>query len=512
MNGLYEELRLALHTIWMRRWLALIVAWALCLVGWLVVAMIPNSYESKARVFVQLQSLLPGKIGVSTGDQQREIDRVRQTLTSSVNLEKVVRGTALADTVSSDRDVASRVSALQQQIKITAQQENLFEVSATVTSGALSDARTAQLSRDIVQKLIDLFVEENLSGDRTQTTQSLKFLDGQLADRQRQLADVEAKRAAFEQRYLGLLPGEGSVMERVATARRELSDIESQLVAAQSSLSSVNAQLGTTAQTIATPGAGGVGPARARLAAIEGQLADARAKGWTDAHPDVVALNGQLAAARAASAAEGRSGGGAYGTPNPMYMSLQSMQADRQAAVAAASARRAQLSGEISQMLSRQAANPGVAAEMERIGRDYTVLKEQYDEMLADREEIRLRGRARTETDAVRFRVIDPPMAPGAPTAPNRPLFLIAVLVLGLAGGAAAAFAVGQLKASYATAPRLAKATGLPVLGAISEVVTSAHRTVRARQLKIFAGGLGALGGACVLLLVVEFVQRSMVA
>lgn len=511
MNGLYEELRLALHTVWMRRWFALAVAWALCLLGWLVVAMIPNSYESKARVFVQLQSLLPAKIGVSAGDQQREIDRVRQTLTSAVNLEKVVRGTALADTVASDRDVASRVAALQKQIKITAQQENLFEISATVSSGALSDADTAKLSRDIVQKLIDIFVEENLTGDRTQTRQTLEFLDGQLADRQRQLSEAERKRAEFEQRYMGLLPGEGSVMDRITAARRELSDIESQLVSAQSSLSSVNAQLATTPQTIATPGVGGVGPARARLSAIEGQLADARSKGWTDAHPDVVALNGQLAAARAAAAAEARSGTN-YGSPNPMYLSLRSMQADRQAAVAAATARKTQLSADISQMLSRQAANPGVAAEMERIGRDYAVLKAQYDEMLADREEIRLRGRARSETDAVRFRVIDPPLAPAAPTAPNRPLFLIAVLVLGLGGGAAAAFGLGQLKSSFATAPRLAKATGLPVLGAITEVVTSAHRAARLKQLKLFAGGVGALGGACALLLVVEFVQRSLVA
>jgi hypothetical protein len=149
---------------------------------------------------------------------------------------------------------------------------------------------------------------------------------------------------------------------------------------------------------------------------------------------------------------------------------------------------------------------------MERIGRDYAVLKAQYDEMLADREEIRLRGRARSETDAVRFRVIDPPMQPGSPAAPNRPLFLIAVLVLGLGGGAAAAFAMGQLKSSFATAPRLAKATGLPVLGGITEVITAAHRATRLRQLKFFAGGLGALGGVCALLLAVEFVQRSLVA
>ena len=58
-------------------------------------------------------------------------------------------------------------------------------------------------------------------------------------------------------------------------------------------------------QTIATPGvAGSAGPARARLAAIQGQLADARSRGFTDAHPDVIALKSQLAAAQAAARGE----------------------------------------------------------------------------------------------------------------------------------------------------------------------------------------------------------------
>ena len=43
MDGLYEQARIAIHSVWRRRWLALGVAWGLCLVGWLAVALIPNS-------------------------------------------------------------------------------------------------------------------------------------------------------------------------------------------------------------------------------------------------------------------------------------------------------------------------------------------------------------------------------------------------------------------------------------------------------------------------------------
>ena len=43
MNNMLEELRAVLWAIWNRRWLALGVAWGVCALGWLVVALIPNS-------------------------------------------------------------------------------------------------------------------------------------------------------------------------------------------------------------------------------------------------------------------------------------------------------------------------------------------------------------------------------------------------------------------------------------------------------------------------------------
>ena len=67
MNELLEEARAALWTVWNRRWLALGVAWGVCLLGWLIVALIPNSYESKARIFVQLDDALAQQIGIGAG-------------------------------------------------------------------------------------------------------------------------------------------------------------------------------------------------------------------------------------------------------------------------------------------------------------------------------------------------------------------------------------------------------------------------------------------------------------
>lgn len=513
MNGFYDEIRILLHGIWRRRWLALGVGWAVCLVGWLVVSLIPNSYESQARVFVQMQSILPDKTGVTPVERQRDIDRVRQTLTSAVNLERVVRGTDLGVTVASNRDLADKVAVLQKSIKVEAQQDNLFRITATASFGGMSDAENAKIAQGVVQKLIDIFVAENLAGGRTESARTLRFLDTQLAQREKQLQDTEQKRMLFEQQFMGVLPGIGSIAERMQAARAELSQVESDLIAAQSSLSAVNGQMaGASATSGARAGDGSVGPATARLAQIEAQIADARARGWTDAHPDMVALRNQLGGARTAANGERRGGGGVVGAANPLYISLRAMQAEKQSTVAALAARKNQLQRDMNLLMAKQTADPGVMAEQTRINRDYDVLKAQYDKLLEHREQALLRSQAESQADSIIFKVIDPPTSPRAPVSPNRPLLLALALVVGVGTGVAAAFAKSQLRTTYATAQRLERASGLPVIGSITEILTAPEREQRRKKLAWFAGGAGGLVGMFVLLLLVEFIQRGMVA
>ncbi|WP_374527844.1 XrtA system polysaccharide chain length determinant [Novosphingobium sp.] len=508
MNNLYDELRAALFSVWHRRWLALGVAWGVCLLGWLVVAMVPNSYESKARIYVQLDNVLSDQIGIGRGDRKSDIDRVRQTLTSAVNLEKVIRRTAIGEDVKTPKQMEMAVLSLGKRIKVEATQDNLFEITASYGDGGYSDPKNAKLAQDIVVTLIDIFREENLAGNRGEMSQSLDFMDQQLAQRQKELETAEQKRLAFEAQNPDLVQGGVTTLQKLETLRSDLRTIDADLAAAQSALAAINGQLAGTPPTL--PGAGPTGGARAALAQAQSDLASLRARGLTENHPDVIAAKNQVAALRPAAQAEAANGGG--GVPNPAYTSLQSIKAERQANVQALMARRASVQGDISRITSLQISNPQLAAEYQRINRDYDVLKGQYDKLLQDREELRLRGSVETEQSAVKFDVIDPPTTPRAPIAPNRPLLLFGVLVIGLGAGAAAAFALGQLRSTFTTTAKLERAIGLPVLGAISNAVTDAGRELRAKHMKYFIAASGALGGLFILLLVVEYVQRGMVA
>ena len=505
MNAIYEEIRVALHIVWRRRWLALSVAWGVCVVGWLVISLIPNTYESHAKVLLQMQSLLPGKVGITENDTQRDIDQVRQTLTSRENLVKVVRNTDIARQITSDADIVSLAGGLANGINVVAQPDNLFEISAETSVGGLSDAQNAQLAHDVVQKLIDLFIEGNVANDRAEAIRSMRFLTEEIGRREKGLRDAEAKRVAFEQKYLGSLPGTGSIDQRADAIRLELTSLEPNLAGAQSSAAGMNAQLAATPATIAMPGVPGGG---SRAAQLEAQLADAQAKGWTDEHPDVIAIRSQLARVRGSGSAVAASGG----SINPVYMSMRSMQAEKQATASSLAARKAQLQSDLNTLTSIQIREPGIAAEQARLAQDYDVLKAQYDKLISDREEVRLRTDVANRADAVQVKMIEPPSRPTLPSSPNRPLLLFAVLIVGIGTGIGAAWAQGQLKTSYSTADRLTRATGMTVIGSIPETLTNAQMALQRQKLKWFAGAAGALGGAFLLLLTIEFVQRGMMA
>ncbi len=508
MDGLYEQFRIALHQVWRRRWLAISVAWGVAILGWLVIALIPNSYEAKARLFVQMQSILPTQIGMTSDDRQNQLLRLKQTLTSNENLVRVVRRTDLNSLVANESDLSRTVSALRQRIVIVAQPDGMIEITAFSNISGFSNGQNARTAAGTVQGLIDLFVEQNMRGDRRETGQSLEFLDEELRRRETALQEAEQRRVEFEQRFMGLLPGDGTIAQRMSAARSELANIEQQVVAAQGAVNAMRGQLAATPQTL--PGMGETGTASGQIAALEGQLSQNLARGWTDRHPDVIAARQQIARLRPYANAERRTG--TSGMPNPGYVSLRAMMAEREAQLAAATARRNQLQSDLAQLGSRQSTEPGLAAEQTRLTRDHEVLKQQYDQLLANREQVRLRSDVQTRTSPLNIQVVEPPSVPGVPSAPNRPIFLTLVLFVAAGVGIASAFVAGQLQTTFPTQSRLAAVTGLPVFGTLTEVVGPSERKQR-RQRLLWLGGTGAaLAGSYAILILIEFWQRSSVA
>jgi polysaccharide chain length determinant protein (PEP-CTERM system associated) len=509
MNTVYDDVRSTFHGIWQKRWLSLGVAWGVCVAGWIGVAMVPNTYESHARIFVQLDDPLAAQVGIGEAERRNDIDRVRNTLTSTANLEKVVRETVIGESVTSKKDMEGAVAGLAKAIKITADQGNLFEITAESKSMRLSDAQNARLSQTIVAKMIDIFRDANNLTNRDQLKQTMDFLDQQLAQRGAEIQAADQRRIAFEAKYPEAAVGGLSLVQRLEQSRSAMRSLDGDIAAAQSALASLGAQMAAIPATVSGGPSGGP---RQALSQLQTDLAQMRARGMTENHPDVIATRNQIASLRQQVRAEEAGGADKLGSPNPAYASLQSVRAERLANLQALQARRAAIEGDLAKIAADQAANPEIATEAQNISRDYDVLKQQYDKLLADREALKLRQTVENGPNPVKFQIVDPPSTPRKPTAPNRPLLLLVVLLAGVGSGLGVAYAAGEMRSTFDTASRLENALGLPVLGAISQTLSDAAIDERSRKLKYFYAASVALGGLFALLVAVEFIQRGMVA
>jgi hypothetical protein len=134
---------------------------------------------------------------------------------------------------------------------------------------------------------------------------------------------------------------------------------------------------------------------------------------------------------------------------------------------------------------------------MTQLDRDYSVIKAQHTELLERRESARLSQGVEDNASDVAFRVVDPPFVPLKPSEPNKVALNGMVLLGALAAGAGFALLLSLLNPIVVDARMLAEATGLPLLGVVTQ--NKDQKTRRRDQLR-FAAFAG-----CALMLVLVF-------
>jgi len=534
MDAMFQQVRATVYGMWRKKWFGLAALWLVCVIGFIAVSLIPNSYQSTARIYVHYNGLLSSVTGLANkegGGQLQQIDVVRQTLTSRPNLEKVLRRTDLDLTGVDGTALDGMIAEMATKIVVAPQgNENLYGIAFTADKAQLGDKARAQFAQRVVQNLLDIFVEDNVASDRDSLNEGGRFLDEQIAQREKELSTAEAKKAAFEQKYFDQIPGEGDVGSRMSATRTELDKTDQDLVQAQGSLRALQSQLASTPATINAPLYNGPRAStnfgsgtkydptstHGKIEALDRSISDALSKGYTEQHPDMVLFRAQMVRLKKQLASEPKNSDGtskeiAAAQANPVYVNLRSLLFDKQSSVAALSARRSQLGAIVENLRGKQVKAPEIGAEQAQLNRDYEVQKAGYENLLRSREQIRLRGDISTQTKEIEFRTVDPPTLPKVPIAPNRPLLLTLVLVGGLVLGLGVAFLASQLHPSYVTEDRLASDTGLPVLGSIGEVIAPAAKR-RERRLSLgFAAAATAAVGVYALMMVINLVRSGAV-
>ncbi|GAB4139610.1 MAG: Wzz/FepE/Etk N-terminal domain-containing protein [Sphingomonadales bacterium] len=508
MSDVYEQVLTMLYSVWRKRWYGLAAMWVVCIIGWGVVAYIPDRYRSEARIYVDTNTLLQRLVNSVDTNPLKQVEVMRRTLVSRPNLEKVIHRVDLDLTIDDDSEMDNLITDLQNNISLRSQGTDLFWIAYETGRSDLSDQENAELARRVVQNLLTIFFEGNLGVLRNTLSETRRFIDEQLADYERQLELAERRRAEFERKYIGWLPGDQNFLARLRQAQTELEQTNVAIKDANVVRTELQRQLSSLSPRTEADGGPMAGPYAQRYFGMQQQLDALYLRGFTDAHPDVIAVQRQMEALRKqAQSAGGSDTAVSGGVGNPVYEDIRIKLVDVETRLASLNNRKAKLEADIQELSKSAEQVPNIEAERARLNRDYEVIKNQFEQLLRSREEARLVQDVDTKTDKVQFRIIDPPQVPLKPSAPNRPLLLGGVLAGGLAAGIAFAFVIAHLHTTYPTIVRLRQAVGYPVLGAISAVRSEQQKRQRFLEISAFGLVLSALFVTCGLLILVEMTQ-----
>ena len=488
------------------RWHALICTTIVCLIGWGGVYLLADQFQSRAQIYVDTKSvlkpLLQG-IAVST-DTQSEADVVRRALVSRQTLEKVARQTHLIPPGKTPEEVDKLLVRLEDDIRVTGSQE----------SGIYSIAyihRDPHKAQQVVQSLLDTFVDSSSSANRSDTQHAEEFLEQQVKEYADRLSQTEQSLAQFKKENIGGMPGQsGGYFQRLDSEQFALEKKQEELAVALRRRNELRRKITGSGNAVGTGPIAVPTSQQIQIATeIDARLQDSRRQlddlllKYTEQHPTVLALRetiqhleerrrNEVGGVRATTTSISREGKG--DSVDGVLQQLQIQLDAQDLQVASLQVEVQQVSDRVANLKKLLSTGPEVEAELSRLNRDYGVTKAQYEQLQQRLETARISGRAERDPE-VKFRIIDPPLVALRPVAPKRGLFLGVVLILATALGALTAFVLSQSKPVFMSVNALEKALGLPVAGTIRRVLTPTQAAAARRNRLSF------IAASCLLLL-----------
>lgn len=459
MDLVITLLRRYLKAAWRRRWLGLGITWVVCVLGWIGVWMVPNQYMASARLYVNSDAVLtPLLKGLAVDPTSSQLNVLQATLLSRPNIESVIAKTDLDLTVTTPGQRDALISNLASHISVRGDPRlNLFSIQ-------YSDPNP-QLARDVVQTLLNIYVENATGGNRRDMENARIFLQHQIASYEQQLRVADQRKAEFRARYpaffsLGMNGANGA-----DTLKQQIQQIESAIQDKSAATEAFKKELASISPNVVTEQGGGPG-APMTLESAERNLRMLRLK-YTDQYPGVIAAQ-KVVDSFKADPLKGRGGvPGQKSTPNPLYVELKGKLVDTTGQISGLQRQLATLQQNLTKVEEVQREWPNLTTEYENMNRGNGVLRKNYEELVARLQSANIGEAADTQANKVQIRVVDPPVIPRVPYSPNRLLLISGVLLAGIIAGLAIPMMLSQFDKSFWVVEDL-RALGLPVLGGIS--------------------------------------------
>ena len=483
MQEVLEQVLDYLKGIWLKRRYIMIATWLICPIGWLLISQMPDVYKSQARVYADTQSILrPLLRGLTIEtNPESQISLMAKTLLTQPNLERIARMTDLDISANTPEQFNAVISNLRNNIKISlsgGRGANFFTISYT--------SQKPELTKKVVQAALTVFIENTLGDDRQDNDSAQEFLDEQIREYEKRLAEAEAKVTAYKQKYSDILPGSNSYYSQLKSEKTRLAQAKLELKELETKLASAKNQLLESSQTPNNISENIENDNRVstvyddRIKSLDKKLDDLLLR-YTEKHPDVIetkrlqdylkeARKTELEAYYASLAKENNNqeNGKQTISNNPILQEMQIQVNQLENAAASLQVRVENYQAKVTDLENVIHTVPEIEAEFTALNRDYGVIKNKFTQLLNRKETASLAQVANENTNKIDFRIIDAPKVPLKPTGPKRIPFFIGVTILGFAAGIGLSLLFSQINPVVTSASQVSRATGIPILGVIS--------------------------------------------
>ena len=454
--------------MWRYRWYGLLLTWIISIVGWGVVYIIPDKYQATTRVQIEQQSALSPLLKGLAVDTNilAKVNLMTRIIMSRKNLESIIDNTDLKDYVTSTKTKLDLITGLQEDIQIFTPRKKAAPV-FTFAYNHTQPHIAKQVLDNVLQTLIDGAVLDSFTDKKS----AQKFLVEQIEEQEIRLTVAEEKLASFKQKNVGLMPSDGmGYYSRLQASYDERDKLKSEIRIVKNKVTLLEKQLNGEAPAFA--GDSDIDKKiREQTALLEELLLK-----YTAQHPDVIAkrqIIEQLTKKKQRDSKQVKTSSSVSNNAKN-ELSLNPVYQDTKIALSTAAVELETLQSKLNEQVIKIRKYealvdtiPEVEAQMQRLNRDYQVIKTQYEALLGRLESAKLSASADKGGDNVKFKVIDPPYVPIDPVSPKRGLLTLGALVAGIAGGIGLMFLLYMLRPVFITTTELNNFLGLPVLGSV---------------------------------------------
>ena len=287
------------------------------------------------------------------------------------------------------------------------------------------DASSPEVSANVVGELVTQLTRDYAALRTSSTRQTSVFFDGEVERLQQELDTQRARILTFQEDNLETLP------DSLAYRRARQTALQERLVQVDRDLDRLSERRAQMVTMFEQTGqiAGGtreMSPEQAELLALRRELRQARSV-FAAEHPRLTTLERRIATL------EGTTDADDDAAPPTSLLDIQL--ADIDGEVAFLARQKEVIEAELDSLAQSIAATPGNAVTFTAMQQELENIQGQYNRAVTRRAEARIGERVEAQSQGRRLTVVEPPVAPAAPTKPNRRLISAASLAGGLALG-----------------------------------------------------------------------------